>query len=60
MRNVLKPPVVALDLEFTQPSKKIIQIGVVIGDITSGEVVNRFAAYCYRINNCCFYDNPQQ
>ncbi len=45
MRNVLKPLAVALDLELTQPSKKIIQIGAVIGDITSGEVVSRFSAF---------------
>jgi inhibitor of KinA sporulation pathway (predicted exonuclease) len=45
MRNLLKPLVVALDLELTQPSKKIIQIGAVIGDITSGEVVSRFSVF---------------
>lgn len=41
-RSTVKPLVVALDLEMNQPSRKIIQIGAVIGDVRTGEIVSRF------------------
>lgn len=34
-----------LDLEMNQPSGKIIQIGAVVGDTESGEIVERYRAY---------------
>jgi len=37
-----KPLIVALDLELNQPSGRIIQIGAVIGDVRTGEIVTRF------------------
>jgi inhibitor of KinA sporulation pathway (predicted exonuclease) len=39
-----KNHIVALDLEMNQPSGKIIQIGAVLGDLNSGEIVSRFSA----------------
>ena len=39
MKNLL----VALDLEFNQPSGKIIQIGAVLGNSLTGEIVDEFS-----------------
>ena len=44
-RGTMKPLIVALDLEFNQPSRKLIQIGAVVGDLTTGRVVDRFSAF---------------
>lgn len=44
-RSALKPLIVSLDLEFNQPSKRIIQVGCVIGDLTTGKVVDRFSSF---------------
>lgn len=44
-RNQLRPLIVAIDLELNQPSNKIIQIGAVIGDLRSGEVVSSFSIF---------------
>jgi inhibitor of KinA sporulation pathway (predicted exonuclease) len=44
-RSAMKPLICSLDLEFNQPSKKIIQIGAVIGDLTTGQVVDRFSIF---------------
>lgn len=42
----MRPPprelLVSLDLEMNQPSRDIIQIGAVIGNIKTGEIVSRF------------------
>lgn len=40
----MNPRIWCLDLEMNQPSQKIIQIGAVIGDLTTGEVVVEFSA----------------
>jgi inhibitor of KinA sporulation pathway (predicted exonuclease) len=40
MKNLL----VALDLEMNQPSGRIIQIGAVLGNIETGEIVSKFDA----------------
>lgn len=37
-----RPVIIALDIEFNQPSKKIIQIGAVAGCLKSGEVLSEF------------------
>ena len=42
MRPPLRELVVALDLEMNQPSGDIIQIGAVMGNIKTGEIVSRF------------------
>lgn len=39
-----KTLIVALDLEMNQPSGRIIQIGAVIGDVRTGEILSRFDA----------------
>ena len=39
-----KPLVVSLDLEMNQPSGRIIQIGAVVGNVQTGEIVSRFDA----------------
>lgn len=44
-RGQFKPLVVVLDLEFNQPSRKIIQIGAVIGDLRSKEILSEFSAF---------------
>ena len=44
-RSKMHPLIVSIDLEFNQPSKKIIQIGAVIGDLTTGQVVDRFSIF---------------
>lgn len=41
---MVKPLIVSLDLEMNQPSGLIIQIGAVVGDIRTGEVLSRFDA----------------
>jgi inhibitor of KinA sporulation pathway (predicted exonuclease) len=38
----MKELLVSLDLELNQPSRRIIQIGAVIGNIRTGEIVSRF------------------
>lgn len=40
----LRTKYLALDLEMSQPSGKIIQIGAVVGDIVTGQVIERFSA----------------
>lgn len=35
----------ALDLEFNQPSQRIIQVGAVIGRVDTGEVLSRFSVF---------------
>lgn len=44
-RSALKPLIVSLDLEFNQPRKRIIQLGCVIGDLTTGQVVDRYSTF---------------
>jgi hypothetical protein len=39
---VMKELLVSLDLELNQPSRRIIQIGAVVGNIRTGEIVSRF------------------
>lgn len=39
-----KSLIVSLDLEMNQPSGRIIQIGAVVGDVRTGEVLSRFDA----------------
>ena len=41
----MKPLFVALDLEFNQPSQKIIQIGAVVADIRTSSVLSRFSVF---------------
>lgn len=36
---------IAIDLEMNQPSRKIIQIGAVVGSLKSGEIIERFSRY---------------
>ncbi|MGH8202280.1 MAG: 3'-5' exonuclease [Steroidobacteraceae bacterium] len=38
----MREAVVSLDLEFNQPSGRIIQIGVVIGRLSTGDVISQF------------------
>lgn len=40
-----KPVCIALDLEFNQPSGKIIQVGLAAGDLSSGALVDTFSRY---------------
>lgn len=35
----------ALDLELNQPSKKIIQVGLVVGDTVTGEIIDELELY---------------
>jgi inhibitor of KinA sporulation pathway (predicted exonuclease) len=44
-RSAMPPLIVSLDLEYNQPSRKIIQIGAIVGDLTTGEVVSRFSSF---------------
>lgn len=44
-RSAMKPLIVSLDLEYNQPSKRIIQIGAVVGDLTTGQVVDRYSIF---------------
>ena len=44
-RSKMHPLIVSIDLEFNQPIKRIIQIGCVIGDLTTGQVVDRFSIF---------------
>jgi inhibitor of KinA sporulation pathway (predicted exonuclease) len=39
----MNPRMWALDLEMNQPSQKIIQVGVVIGDILTGKIITRYS-----------------
>lgn len=41
----MKPLLVALDLEFNQPSQRIIQIGAAIGDLRTGNILSRLSLY---------------
>jgi inhibitor of KinA sporulation pathway (predicted exonuclease) len=38
----MKELLVSLDLELNQPSRRIIQIGAVVGNIRTGEIVSQF------------------
>jgi hypothetical protein len=38
----MKELLVSMDLELNQPSRRIIQIGAVTGNIRTGEIVSRF------------------
>jgi inhibitor of KinA sporulation pathway (predicted exonuclease) len=40
----VKELIVALDLELNQPSERIVQIGAVLGNVRTGEVVSHFDA----------------
>ncbi len=44
-RSTLRPLIVSLDLEYNQPSKRLIQIGAVIGDLTTSAVADRFSVF---------------
>jgi inhibitor of KinA sporulation pathway (predicted exonuclease) len=44
-RSVMLPLVVSLDLEYNQPSRKLIQIGAAMGNVVTGEVVDRFSIF---------------
>ncbi len=44
-RGAMRPLIVSLDLEYNQPSQRIIQIGAVIGNLMTGEVVDRFSGF---------------
>lgn len=44
MRTSFKPLIVSLDLEMNQPSGRIIQIGAVIGNVQTGEIISHFDA----------------
>lgn len=45
-RSAMLPLIVSLDLEYNnQPSRQIIQIGAIVGDLTTGEVVSRFSVF---------------
>lgn len=44
-RSKMHPMIVSLDLEYNQPSRKLIQIGAVVGDLTTGNVVDRFSIF---------------
>jgi inhibitor of KinA sporulation pathway (predicted exonuclease) len=45
-----KPVYIALDLEFNQPSGRIIQLGLAAGDLSSGEL----------LDSCSQYVNPDE
>lgn len=45
MRPALRELLVSLDLEMNQPSRDIIQIGAVIGNVKTGEIVSRFGSF---------------
>lgn len=40
-----RPLYVALDLEFNQPSQAIIQVGAVLGNLQTGEILSRFSVF---------------
>lgn len=40
-----QPYIISLDLEFNQPSQRIVQIGAVVGHIPSGKVHGRFSCF---------------
>lgn len=39
----MKELIVALDLELNQPSGRVVQIGAVLGNVRTGEVLSQFA-----------------
>lgn len=41
----MKPLIIALDLEFNQPSQRIIQMGAVVGDLRTKAVLSRLSVY---------------
>lgn len=43
--SAFKPLIVALDLEFNQPSGRIIQIGAVVGDLETGKILTEFSNF---------------
>lgn len=43
--STFKPLIVSLDLEFNQPSGRIIQIGAVVGDLSTGKVLAEFSYF---------------
>jgi inhibitor of KinA sporulation pathway (predicted exonuclease) len=47
MMSNLKPTTVftSLDLEMAQPSKKIIQIGACVGDVSTGQILEKFSVF---------------
>lgn len=47
MKEYNKPIVTftALDLEMNQPSRKIIQVGAVVGNIETGQILDRFSVF---------------
>jgi DNA polymerase III epsilon subunit-like protein len=38
----MKELIVALDVELNQPSRRVVQIGAVLGNVRTGEVVSQF------------------
>jgi hypothetical protein len=40
----MKELIVALDLELNQPSERIVQIGAVLGNVRTGEILSQFDA----------------
>ena len=46
-KRIIKPITVftSLDLEMAQPSKKIIQIGACVGDISTGEILEKLSVF---------------
>lgn len=47
MKDHLKPIEIftSLDLEMNQPSRKIIQVGAVVGNINTGQILERFSVF---------------
>lgn len=45
MNNLINKNIISLDLEFTQPSKKIIQIGACVGNLNSGIILKEYQVY---------------
>lgn len=47
MKEHLKPIEIftSIDLEMNQPSRKIIQVGAVVGNISTGEILERFSIF---------------
>lgn len=41
----MKPLFVSFDLEFNQPSQRIIQLGAAVGDARTGALLSRFSVY---------------
>lgn len=55
MKNNKNDIFTSLDLEMNQPSGKIIQIGAVVGNIRTGEILDRFSMHV----NCNEILNPE-